>query len=170
MPADEPLRTFEGMRRLLILLIAAGVAVVALFGFDSVRNATQTALDVGQGVVDAGAAAIEAGQSVVDAGQDAVGTASDTADAARQLNGACDLVREAVRPGTPPEESASLIKQAVSIVGGVVVAYPDVPGMADLEGALGAAKQALAADPSGQSLGLTTGAVEDACSRIPSLP
>ena len=151
------------MRRLLILLIAAGVAVVALFGFDSVRNATEQVVNVGQGVVDAGSAAIEAGQDVV-------GTASDTADAARQLNGACDLVREAVRPGTPPEESASLLQQAVSIVGGVVVAYPDVPGMTDLEGALGAAKQALAADPSGQSLGLSSGAVESACSQIPSLP
>ena len=79
-------------------------------------------------------------------------------------------MREAVQPGTPPEESASLLQQAVSIVGGVVVAYPDVPGMADLEGALGAAKQALAADPSGQSLGVTSGAVESACSQIPSLP
>ena len=121
------------MRRLLILLIAAGVAVVALFGFDSVRTATERVVDVGQGVVDAGSAAIDAGQSAIAAGQGALGTASDTADAARQLNGACDLVREAVRPGTPPEESASLLQQAVSIVGGVVIAYPDVPGMTDLE-------------------------------------
>lgn len=158
------------MRRLLILLIAAGVAVVAIFGFDSVRNATERVVDVGQGVVDVGSAAIDAGQSAIEAGQDVVGTASDTADAARQLNGACDLVREAVRPGTPPEESASLLQQAVSIVGGVVVAYPDVPGMSDLEGALGAAKQALAADPSGQSLGLSSGAVESACAQIPPIP
>jgi hypothetical protein len=42
--------------------------------------------------------------------------------------------------------------------------------MGDLEGALGAAKQALAADPSGQSLGLSSGAVESACAQIPSLP
>ena len=116
------------MRRLLILLIAAGVAVVVIFGFDSVRNATERVVDVGQGVVDVGSAAIDAGQSAIEAGQDVVGTASDTADAARPLHGACDLVREAVRPGTPPEESASLLQQAVSIVGGVVVAYPDVPG------------------------------------------
>lgn len=158
------------MRRLFVLLIAAGVAVVAIFGFDSVRNATVQVVDVGQGVFDAGQAAVAAGQDVIEAGQGVVGTASDTADAARQLNGACDLVREAVRPGTPPEESASLLQQAVAIVGGVVVAYPDVPGMSDLEGALGAARQALAADPSGQSLGLSTGAVESACSQIPSLP
>lgn len=158
------------MRRLLVLLIAAGVAVVAIFGFDSVRNATVQVVDVGQGVIDAGSAAIDAGQSAIDAGQDVLGTASDTADAARQLNGACDLVREAVRPGTPPEQSASLLQQAVAIVGGVVVAYPDVPGMSDLEGALGAARSALAADPTGQSLGLSGGAVESACSQIPSLP
>lgn len=158
------------MRRLFVLLIAAGIAVVAFFGFDSVRNATEQVVNVGQGVVDAGSAAIEAGQSAIEAGQDVVGTASDTAAAARQLNGACDLVREAVRPGTPPEQSESLLQEAVAIVGGVVVAYPDVPGMADLEGALGAARQALAADPSGQALGLSSGAVESACSRIPSLP
>jgi hypothetical protein len=158
------------MRRLLILLIASGVAAVALFGFDSVRNATEQAFGVGQGVLDAGQAAVAAGQQAIEAGQGVVGTASDTADAARQLNGACDLVREAVRPGTPPEDSASLLQQAVAIVGGVVVAYPDVPGMSDLQGALGAAKQALAADPSGQSLGLSSGAVESACSQIPSLP
>lgn len=156
-------RTVEAMRRLLFLLIAAGVAAVAIFGVDSVRDATEK-------VVDVGSAAVDAGQSALEAGQDAVGTASDTADAARELNGACDLVREAVAPGTPPEESASLLKQAVAIVGGVVVAYPDVPGMADLEGALGAARQALKADPTGQSLGLTSGAVESACSQVPSLP
>lgn len=158
------------MRRLLVLLIAAGIAVVAIFGFDSVRNATVTVVDVGQGVLDAGQAAVAAGQQAIESGQDIVGAASDTADAARQLNGACDLVRQAVRPGTTPEESASLLQQAVAIVGGVVVAYPDVPGMSDLEGALGAARQALATDPSGQSLGVTSGAVESACSRIPDLP
>lgn len=158
------------MRRLLFLLIAAGVAAVAIFGVDSVRNATEQVVDVGQGVMEAGSAAVDAGQSALQAGQDVIGTASDTADAAQQLNGACDLVREAVAPGTPPEESASLLQQAVSIVGGVVVAYPDVPGMSDLEGALGAARQALKADPTGQSLGLTSGAVESACSQIPSLP
>ena len=56
------------MRRLLILLIAAGVAVVALFGFDSVRNAAERVVDVGQGVVDVGSAAIDAGQSAIEAG------------------------------------------------------------------------------------------------------
>lgn len=158
------------MRRLLVLLIAAGIAAVAFFGFDSVRNATEQAVEVGQGVLDAGQAAVAAGQQAIESGQDIVDTASDTADAARQLNGACDLVREAVRPGTPPEQSASLLQEAVAIVGGVVVAYPDVPGIADLEGALGTAKQVLAADPTGQSLGLSGGAVESACSQIPSLP
>ena len=56
------------MRRLLILLIAAGVAVVALFGFDSVRDATRQVVDVGQGVIDAGSAAIDAGQSAKERG------------------------------------------------------------------------------------------------------
>jgi hypothetical protein len=150
------------MRRLLIFLIAAGVAVVAIFGVDSVRNATEQVVNAGQGVIDTG-------QGLVEFGQGALGQAQDTRDAARQLNGACDLVREAVRPGTSPQESASLLQQAVAIVGGVVVAYPDVPGMSRLQGALGTAQQALAADPSGQSLGMSSGAVESACSQIPPL-
>lgn len=144
------------MRRLLILLIAAGVAAVAFFGVESVRNTAEQVIDTGQGV-------LEVGQGVVDQAQ-------DTRDAARQLNGACDLVREAVQPGTSPQESAALLQEAVAIVGGVVVAYPDVPGMSQLQGALGTAQQALAADPSGQALGMSGGAVESACSQIPSLP
>jgi len=143
------------MRRFAVFLIAVGVAVAGYFGLDAIRE-----------TVDRG---IDAGRSAIDAGQGAVGQAKDTLDAARQLNGACDLVREAVRPGTPPEESASLLQQAGAIVGGVVVAYPDVPGMKDLEGALGTARQALAADPTGRALGLSGGAVESACSRLPSL-
>ena len=58
----------------------------------------------------------------------------------------------------------------MAIVGGVVVAYPDVPGMAELEGSLGVAREALAADPTGQSLGVTGDAVNSACARIPTLP
>lgn len=150
------------MRRLLILLIAAAVAAVAFFGFDSVRNAIESGVDAGQ-------SAIDAGRSAIDAGQDALGVAQDTVGAARQLSGACDLVRQAVRPETPPEESAALLQQATDIVGDVVVDYPDAPGMADLEGALGLAQQALDADPSGQSLGLSSGVVESACSQLPTL-
>lgn len=143
------------MRRLLILLIAAGVAAVAFFGVDAVRQTIERGVD--------------AGQSAIEFGQDALGTAQDTVAAAQQLNEACDLVREAVRPEATPEQSAALLEQAGAIVGGVVAAYPDVPGMQDLEGALGAAQQALSVDPTGRSLGLSSGAVETACSQLPSL-
>ena len=158
------------MRRLLLLLVASAVAVVALFGVDSIRDTTDRVVSAGQGVIDAGQAVIETGQGAIEAGQGVMGQAQDTADAARQLEGACVLAREAVQPGTTPADSASLFQQAMAIVGGVVVAYPDVPGMAELEGSLGVAREALAADPTGQSLGVTGDAVNSACARSPTLP
>jgi hypothetical protein len=56
----------------------------------------------------------------------------------------------------------------MAIVGGVVAAYPDVPGVAELEMGLAAARSALAADPSGASLGITQDLVDSTCNRIPS--
>ncbi len=157
------LRTVEVMKRLFLLFVATAILAVVVFGVDRVR-------DTAEQVIDAGQSAIGVGQSAIESGQGALGQVRDTADAARQLDGACDLVRSAVSPETSPEESAALLQQAVGIVDGVVVDYPDVPGMSDLEGALGAAKQTLAADPTGQLLKSNSGSVESACSRIPSLP
>lgn len=157
------LRTVELMKRLFLLFVATSILAVVVFGVDRVR-------DTAEQVIDAGQSAIDVGQSAIQSGQGAFGQVRDTADAARQLNGACDLVRSAVRPDTSPTDSAALLQQAVGIVDGVVVDYPNVPGMSDLEGVLGAAKQTLVADPSGQLLKSNSGAVESACSRIPSLP
>jgi hypothetical protein len=143
------------MKRLFLLFVVTATLVVVVFGVDRVRDTAEQVFD--------------AGQSAIQVGQGAFGQVRDTADAARQLNGACDLVRSAVRPDTSPSDSAALLQQAVGIVDGVVVSFPNVPGMSDLEGALGAAKQTLAADPSGQLLKSNSGAIESACSRIPSL-
>ena len=146
------------------------VILAALMMFDSVRDATTNAVKASRDAVGAVGGVVDAVGGVVGTGTDAVGTANDTVQAARQLSDACDLVREAVDPGTPPEQSESLLKQAMAIVGGVVVAYPDVPGVSDLEQGLKASRKALAADPTGQSLGLTRDSVDSACSRIPPLP
>ncbi|MGI9196214.1 MAG: hypothetical protein ACR2KE_02010 [Candidatus Nanopelagicales bacterium] len=165
------------IRRLFTVLLAAVVVFVGLQVFPSVRQATTEAVDAGRTAFGAAGNAVDAAGGVVDAvsgvvggGSDAVSQASDTVAAARQLNTACDLVREAVAPGTSPEESASKLQEAMAIVGGVVKAYPDVPGISDLERGLKVSKQALAADPSGQSLGLTSSAVESACSQLPPVP
>lgn len=145
--------------------------------FDSVRDATTNAVKAGSdavgavgGVVDAVGGVVDSGREALGVAGDAVGTAGDSLQAARELNSACDLVREAVDPGTPPQESASLLKEAMAIVGGVVVAYPEVPGVADLEQGLKASRKSLAADPTGQALGISRDSVEAACSQIPSIP
>ncbi len=165
------------MRRLFILLLAAAAIFTAFVVIQPLREAGQQTLQAGGNLADAAGGMVDAVGNTVDAvggvigtGTDAVGQAGDTVRAARELNTACDLVREAVAPGTPPEVSASRLKEAMAIVGGVVVAYPDVPGVADLEAGLAVSRQALKADPSGQSLGVTSGQVEEACSQIPPVP
>lgn len=126
-------------------------------------------MEAGQGVIEAGQDAVDAGREAVEQGQRVVEQAQDTVGAAQQLIGACDLVREAIAPGTPPEDSAALLRQALDVVSGVVEEYPDLPGIADLESGVVAAREALRADPSGASLGITREAVESACSQIPTL-
>ena len=165
------------MRRLFILLLAAAAIFTAFVVIQPLREAGQQTLEAGGNLADAAGGMVDAVGNTVDAvggvigtGTDVVGQAGDTVRAARELNTACDLVREAVAPGTTPEVSESRLKEAMAIVGGVVAAYPDVPGVADLEAGLRLSRKALAADPSGQSLGVTRGEVEAACSRIPSAP
>lgn len=150
--------------------MAGFVIFAALMMVGSVRDATTKAVKAGADAVGAVGGVVDAVGGVVDGGKQAVGTANDTVQAARELNSACDLVRQAVDPSTPPEESASLLKQAMAIVGGVVVAYPDVPGVNELSQGLKVSRKALAADPTGQSLGLTRGSVDAACSQIPPIP
>ena len=132
-------------------------------------SAVDSAMEAGQGAIEAGQQAVQAGQEAIDTGKQAVDTAQDTVQAADDLLVACDIVREAVRPGVAPEESASLFQEAMAIVSGVVIAYPDVAGIDELEAGLAAAREALAADPSGATLGITGDLVESTCSRIPSL-
>ena len=158
------------MKKMVLLLAAAVIAMVAVFGIDGLRGATDDVVRAGQSAIDAGRSAIDAGRGAVEAGQDAVGQVRDTAAVIGDLSAVCDLVRTAARPETSPEDSAVLLQQALGIVDSVVVEYPDVPGVADLQGMVGTARGALAADPSGQALKADPGVIESACSRIPSLP
>ncbi len=172
------------MKRLFVLLLAAAVVLAAFVVVQPLREAGRDAVGAGRdlvaaaggfaeaagGVVDAAGDAVGAAGDALESGRDTVGQAADTVQAARQLNDACDLVRAAVAPGTPPEESAAKLQEAVTIVDGVVAAYPDLPGMSELESGLALSKQALAADPTGETLGVTRGQVDEACSRIPPLP
>lgn len=158
------------LTRFFIVLVAIGALVIAWASIPSVREATSGIVDAGKGAVDAAGQAVGTVTQAVDTGREAVGTAKDTVSAAHELKSACDLVRQAVDPNTPPEQSATLLQQAVGIVSNVVDTYPDVPGVSDLEQGLRASRKALQADPSGQSLGLTRDAVDQACSQLPPIP
>lgn len=155
---------------MLILLVVTGIALVAYLGVEGVRDATDRVVNAGQGAIEAGQGVIEAGQSAIDAGTNAAGQARDTIDAARQLDTACDLVRTATSPQTTPEQSAPLLQEALRIVTGVVTDYPDVPGITQLQGAVGTAREVLQADPSGEVLRGNTQAVESACAQLPPIP
>ncbi|MFM7213241.1 MAG: hypothetical protein ACKOYQ_14850 [Actinomycetota bacterium] len=98
------------MRRLLILMLAAGAIFTAFVVIEPMREAGQQTLEAGGnfadaagGVVDAVGNTVDAVGGVIGTGTDAVDQAGDTVRATRELNTACDLVREAVAPGTPPE-------------------------------------------------------------------
>lgn len=158
----------KAMKLLVATVLAATLSLTACGAVDSALDVGQQAIDAGKGAVDAGKQAVEAGQEAIETGRDVIDTAQDTVQAADDLLVACDIVREAVQPGVEPERSADLFAEAMAIVGGVVAAYPNVPGIAELEAGLAAARAALSADPTGASLGITQGAVESACSRIPS--
>lgn len=158
------------MKKLALLVAVSGIALVAIFGLDGLRNAADDVVRAGQGAIDAGQSAVDAGRGALEAGTNAIGQVRDTTAVVGQLNDACGLVRTAVLPDTPPAESAELLQQAFGIVDSVVTTYPDVPGVADLQGAVGAAEGVLAADPTGQLLKANPSAIESACSKIPPLP
>lgn len=154
------------MKRLFMLALLASTLVVAFIYVSPLRHAGERAVGAGQSIFEAAGNAADTVGSVVDTGRQA----ADTISAARQLSDACDLVRSAVAPGTPPQESEAKLQEAMTIVSGVVTDYPNVPGVSDLSQGLTVARQALAADPSGKSLGVTASQVDSACSQIPSLP
>ena len=81
------------------------------------------------------------------------------------------LVRDNIVPATRLLELRRQMEQARGDGERAAVSIAQAgSGMAELEGSLGVAREALAADPTGQSLGVTGDAVNSACARIPTLP
>lgn len=163
-----------------ILIAPVAAAVLLLTGCGAVDSAVelgkgavsagQGAIEAGQGAIEAGQQAVESGREMIDSGRDLVQQGQDVVGAVDDLQVACDLLRQAADPATPVDETVSLMQQAMAIVGGVVAAYPDTPGIADLASGLAAARQALELDPEGAALALDSATVESTCSQLPSLP
>lgn len=163
-----------------LLLVPFAAAVLLMAGCSAVDSAVefgQGAIDAGQQAVEAGQQAVDTGREVIDSGRDLIDSGRDLVDdgqdvvaAVDDLQVACDLLREASDPATPVDETVSLMQEAMAIVGGVVAAYPDTPGIVDLAAGLQAARKALEIDPEGAALALDRATVESTCSHIPSLP
>lgn len=86
--------------------------------------------------------------------------------AGTQVAEACVVAQAAWAPGVSPEDARIAIDEALGIVLGVVATSPDVPGVAEIEGALTTAQEALAADPTSTSLGASRGTLETACALV----
>ncbi len=165
------------MKLLFAPLAAAVLFVTGCSAVDSAVEFGQGAIDAGQQAVEAGQQALDTGREVIDSGRELVDSGGDLVDRGQDIVGAvddlqvaCDLLREASDPATPVDETVSLMQQAMAIVGGVVAAYPDTPGVSDLAAGLLAARQALEIDPEGAALALDRATVESTCSQLPSLP
>lgn len=165
------------MKLLLAPLAAAVLLVTGCSAVDSAVEFGQGAVDAGQQALEAGQQAVEAGRDAIDSGRELVESGRDLVDQGQNVVGAvddlqvaCDLLREASDPATPVDETVSLMQEAMAIVGGVVAAYPDTPGISDLAAGLQAARQALEIDPEGAALALDRATVEATCSQLPSLP
>lgn len=110
--------------------------------------------------------AVSAGQNALDSANQVVEAADGLIQAATDLASACAAAQAAWVPGVSPEDARAAIDQAVGIVDGVVASVPDAPGVAEIDQVLTSAQEALAADPSSTSLGVSRSTLETACALV----
>lgn len=110
--------------------------------------------------------AVSAGQNALDSANQVVEAADGPIQAATDLASACAAAQAAWVPGVSPEDARAAIDQAVGIVDGVVASVPDAPGVAEIDQVLTSAQEALAADPSSTSLGVSRSTLETACALV----
>ena len=110
--------------------------------------------------------AVSAGQNALDSANQVVEAADGLIQAATDLGSACVAAQAAWVPGVSPEDARAAIDQAIGIVDGVVASVPDAPGVAEIDQVLTSAQEALAADPSGTSLGVSRSTLETACALV----
>jgi len=102
----------------------------------------------------------------LDSANQVVEAAAGLIQAATDLGSACVVDQAAWVPGVSPEDARAAIDQAIGIVDGVVASVPDAPGVAEIDQVLTSAQEALAADPTSTSLGVSRSTLETACALV----
>ena len=83
---------------------------------------------------------------------------------ATDVAAACTTAAAAWAPGVTPEQARTAINDAVAAVDETLASGPEIPGIDTVRSALDSAQQALAADPTSTSLGVSQRTLEVACS------
>lgn len=123
-------------------------------------------LSVGALVSGCSMDALNSGQQVIEGASQLIENADGLVQAGTDLAEACAVAQAAWVPGVAPADARAAIDEALSIVQGVVASVPDAPGINEIEGVLVTAQDALAADPSSTSLGVSSSTLETACALV----
>ena len=110
--------------------------------------------------------ALNSGQQVIEGASQLIENADGLVQAGTDLAEACVVAQAAWVPGVYPADARAAIDEALSIVRGVVASVPDAPGVGEIEAALVTAQDALTADPSSTSLGVSSSTLETACALV----
>lgn len=95
---------------------------------------------------------------------DVVGQSAGVVSVATDVAAACTTAAAAWAPGVSPEQARQAINDAVTALDETLASGPEVPGIDAVRTALDSAQQALAADPTSTSLGVSQRTLEVACS------
>ena len=110
--------------------------------------------------------ALNSGQQVIEGASQLIENADGLVQAGTDLAEACVVAQAAWVPGVSPADARAAIDEALTIVRGVVASAPNAPGIGEIEGVLVTAQDALAADPSSTSLGVSSSTLETACALV----
>jgi hypothetical protein len=95
------------------------------------------------------------------------GQAMEAADglirAGADLAAACATAQAALVPGVSAEDARVALDASLGIVDGVLAENPGIPGVQELDRALASARDAVSAESSGTSLGVSRSTLEAAC-------
>lgn len=109
---------------------------------------------------------LQGGQQVLDSATQLIENADGLVQAGTDLAEACVVAQAAWVPGVSPADARAAIDEALGIVKDVVASVPNAPGIGEIEGVLVSAQDALAADPTSTSLGVSSSALETACALV----
>lgn len=132
--------------RALAAAASAGLAVVLLTGCGAVNEAVSQ----GQQALDGASQAVDAAEGLIGAGA--------------QLGAACAAAQVAWVPGVSSTDAYAAIDEATRLVDEALAATPDLPGAAEIDRALTAARDAVGSDQT--EFGVARETLQTACALV----